>query len=165
MKERCVVGTGEHTHKKSPRKIVHACDLCTSRTTKLTRLVRVEASRALWTRLSRRPPPHPSSSSTSACGHTPCLCSSSAWIVNRFRCTRITVLWMVLSLSRSTAFWHASVPHPHPSLLEREPPPFRCCPCLVPNFSPKFHYAKRRFPVTSKCRHMYEVLNVDEIKN
>jgi hypothetical protein len=38
-------------------------------------------------------------------------------------------------------------------------------PGLVPNFSPKFHYAKRRFSVTSKCRHMYEVLNVDEIKN
>jgi len=53
--------SGQHTH-KSPRKIVHACDLCT-RLPKLTRLVRVEASRALWTRLSRRPPPHPSSSS------------------------------------------------------------------------------------------------------
>jgi hypothetical protein len=32
-------------------------------------------------------------------------------------------------------------------------------------FTPKFHYAKRRFPITSKCRHMYGVLNVDEIKN
>jgi hypothetical protein len=30
---------------------------------------------------------------------------------------------------------------------------------------PKFHYAKRRFSVTSKCRQMHEVLNVDEIKN
>jgi hypothetical protein len=30
---------------------------------------------------------------------------------------------------------------------------------------PKFYYAKRRFPVTSKCRQMYGVLNVDEIKN
>jgi hypothetical protein len=38
-------------------------------------------------------------------------------------------------------------------------------PCLDAKFSPKFHYAKRRFPVTSKCRHMYGVLNVDEIKN
>jgi hypothetical protein len=28
---------------------------------------------------------------------------------------------------------------------------------------PKFYYAKRRFPITSKCRHMYEVLNIDEI--
>jgi hypothetical protein len=37
-------------------------------------------------------------------------------------------------------------------------------PCLVPLFSPKFDYAKRRFPVTSKCRQMHEVLNVDEIK-
>jgi hypothetical protein len=36
---------------------------------------------------------------------------------------------------------------------------------LVPNFSPKFHYAKRRFPVTSKYRHMHGVLNVDKIKN
>jgi hypothetical protein len=38
-------------------------------------------------------------------------------------------------------------------------------PCLVPQFSPKFHYAKRRFSVTSKCRQMHGVLNVDEIKN
>jgi hypothetical protein len=30
---------------------------------------------------------------------------------------------------------------------------------------PKFHYAKRKFPVTSKCRQMHGVLNVDEIKN
>jgi hypothetical protein len=38
-------------------------------------------------------------------------------------------------------------------------------PCLDAKFFPKFHYAKRRFPITSKCRHMYGVLNVDEIKN
>jgi hypothetical protein len=38
-------------------------------------------------------------------------------------------------------------------------------PCLDAKFSPKFHYAKRRFPITSKYRHMYGVLNVDEIKN
>jgi hypothetical protein len=37
-------------------------------------------------------------------------------------------------------------------------------PCLDAKFFPKFHYAKRRFPITSKCRHMYGVLNVDEIK-
>jgi hypothetical protein len=30
---------------------------------------------------------------------------------------------------------------------------------------PKFYYAKRRFPVTSKYRHIYGVLNIDEIKN
>jgi hypothetical protein len=42
---------------------------------------------------------------------------------------------------------------------------FGIWPCLVPNFSPKFHYAKRRFPVTSKYQHMHGVLNVDEIKN
>jgi hypothetical protein len=30
---------------------------------------------------------------------------------------------------------------------------------------PKFHYTKRRFPITSKCWQMHEVLNVDEIKN
>jgi hypothetical protein len=36
---------------------------------------------------------------------------------------------------------------------------------LDPKFSPKFYYAKRIFPVTSKCRHMHGVLNVDEIKN
>jgi hypothetical protein len=37
--------------------------------------------------------------------------------------------------------------------------------CLLPKFSPKFHYIKRRFSVTSKCRHIYEILNIDEIKN
>jgi hypothetical protein len=36
---------------------------------------------------------------------------------------------------------------------------FRC------QIFPKFHRAKRRFPITSKCRHMHEVLNIDEIKN
>jgi hypothetical protein len=41
----------------------------------------------------------------------------------------------------------------------------RSSPCLVPPILPKFHYAKRRFPVTSKCRQMYGVLNIDEIKN
>jgi hypothetical protein len=30
---------------------------------------------------------------------------------------------------------------------------------------PKFHYAKRRFPITSKCWQIYGVLNVDEIIN
>jgi hypothetical protein len=30
---------------------------------------------------------------------------------------------------------------------------------------PKFHYAKKKFPVTLKCRQMHGVLNVDEIKN
>jgi hypothetical protein len=39
------------------------------------------------------------------------------------------------------------------------------CACLVPNFSPKFYYVKRKFSIISKYRHMYEVLNVDEIKN
>jgi hypothetical protein len=32
-------------------------------------------------------------------------------------------------------------------------------------YFPKFHYAKRRFSITSKYRHMHGVLNVDEIKN
>jgi hypothetical protein len=32
-------------------------------------------------------------------------------------------------------------------------------------FFSKFHYAKRRFSIISKYRHMYGVLNVDEIKN
>jgi hypothetical protein len=38
-------------------------------------------------------------------------------------------------------------------------------PSFSSPFSSKFHYAKRRFPVTSKCRQMHGVLNVDEIKN
>jgi hypothetical protein len=33
------------------------------------------------------------------------------------------------------------------------------------NSPPKFHYVKRRFSITSKYRHVYGVLNVDEIKN
>jgi hypothetical protein len=33
------------------------------------------------------------------------------------------------------------------------------------NSSPKFHYVKRRFLITSKYRQMHGVLNVDEIKN
>jgi hypothetical protein len=35
----------------------------------------------------------------------------------------------------------------------------------IPNSPPKFYYVKRRFPITSKCRQMHGVLNVDEIKN
>jgi hypothetical protein len=42
---------------------------------------------------------------------------------------------------------------------------FKGRPCLVPNSSPKFHYVKRRFLITLKCRQMHGVLNVDEIKN
>jgi hypothetical protein len=42
---------------------------------------------------------------------------------------------------------------------------FSVWPCLVPKFFPKFHYAKRRFSITSKCRQMHGVLNIDEIKN
>jgi hypothetical protein len=38
-------------------------------------------------------------------------------------------------------------------------------PCLDPKFSLKFYYAKKKFFITSKCRHMHGVLNVDEIKN
>jgi hypothetical protein len=38
-------------------------------------------------------------------------------------------------------------------------------PCLDAKFFPKFHYAKKKFSITLKCRHMYGVLNVDEIKN
>jgi hypothetical protein len=36
--------------------------------------------------------------------------------------------------------------------------------CLDTKFHPKFHYTKRRFPVTSKYRHMHGVLNIDKIK-
>jgi hypothetical protein len=37
--------------------------------------------------------------------------------------------------------------------------------CLDSKYFSKFHYAKRRFPITSKYRHMHGVLNIDEIKN
>jgi hypothetical protein len=38
-------------------------------------------------------------------------------------------------------------------------------PRLDSRIHPKFSYAKRRFPIILKCRHIYRVLNVDEIKN
>jgi hypothetical protein len=38
-------------------------------------------------------------------------------------------------------------------------------PHLDSRIHSKFHYAKRKFFITSKYRHIYEVLNVDEIKN
>jgi hypothetical protein len=41
----------------------------------------------------------------------------------------------------------------------------RLGPRLDAKFSLKFYYVKKRFPIISKCRHMYGVLNVDEIKN
>ena len=37
-------------------------------------------------------------------------------------------------------------------------------PCLVSAESKFWHYAKRRFPVTSNLRYMHGVLNIDEIK-
>jgi hypothetical protein len=37
--------------------------------------------------------------------------------------------------------------------------------CLVSQIHHKFYYAKRRFSITSKYRHIYGVLNVNEIKN
>jgi hypothetical protein len=36
--------------------------------------------------------------------------------------------------------------------------------CLDFIIHPKFHYVKKRFLITLKCRHIYGVLNVDEIK-
>jgi hypothetical protein len=38
-------------------------------------------------------------------------------------------------------------------------------PDLDIKFTPKFYYIKRRFSITSKYRHIYGVLNIDEIKN
>jgi hypothetical protein len=43
--------------------------------------------------------------------------------------------------------------------------PWSIRPCLDFRILPKFHYTKRRFSITSKYRYIYEVLNVDEIKN
>jgi hypothetical protein len=37
-------------------------------------------------------------------------------------------------------------------------------PCLVFQIHPQISLWKRRFPITSKYRHIYGVLNVDEIK-
>jgi hypothetical protein len=38
-------------------------------------------------------------------------------------------------------------------------------PCLDAKFQPQIPLCKKKIPITSKCRHMYGVLNVDEIKN
>jgi hypothetical protein len=35
----------------------------------------------------------------------------------------------------------------------------------IPEFTLKFYYTKRRFSITSKYRHIYGVLNIDEIIN
>jgi hypothetical protein len=37
--------------------------------------------------------------------------------------------------------------------------------CLDSRIHSKFHYVKGRFPITLKYRHIYRVLNIDEIKN
>jgi hypothetical protein len=47
------------------------------------------------------------------------------------------------------------------SLLELGTPQRPC----FPDFASQIHYAEFLFPVTLKCRHIYGVLNVDEIKN
>jgi hypothetical protein len=65
---------------------------------------------------------------------------------------------------------------PHQSSLLENPYPFIYFfeirafailpwPGLDTQIYPKFHYVKRRFPITSKCRYIYGVLNIDEIKN
>jgi hypothetical protein len=38
-------------------------------------------------------------------------------------------------------------------------------PCLHYKVCLQIHYAEFLFPVISKCRHIYRVLNIDEIKN
>jgi hypothetical protein len=38
-------------------------------------------------------------------------------------------------------------------------------PCLDSKFASQIHYAESLFLVTLKCRHIYGVLNIDEIKN
>jgi hypothetical protein len=37
--------------------------------------------------------------------------------------------------------------------------------CLDPKFHLQIPLCKKKIHITSKCRHMYGVLNVDEIKN
>jgi hypothetical protein len=51
------------------------------------------------------------------------------------------------------------------SMTENTVTPCLVRPYLDSEIHPKFYYAKRRFPITSKRRQMYEVLNVDEIIN
>jgi hypothetical protein len=67
---------------------------------------------------------------------------------------------------------HGLSPSPPLSSSDRLRPPLPLLwPCLDAlalfrsQISPKFYYAKRRFHITSKYRHMHGVLNVDEIKN
>lgn len=71
--------------------------------------------------------------------------SAEEWDSNRFSCRTIKVAqnkWALVWLDKH-------VPRP----------------CLVPPISWIWHYAKRRFSITSNLRYMHGVLNVDEIKN
>jgi len=110
MRERFVAGTA-HTH-KIPRKIVHACDLCTTSTTKLTRLgllyasVRVEASRTLWTRLSRHTRPHHPRL------HVHISSSSLASIVNRLRFLYGSPIFTSFSVVASESTGHGMIQVP-----------------------------------------------------
>jgi hypothetical protein len=38
-------------------------------------------------------------------------------------------------------------------------------PCLDPKFHPQISLCKKKILITSKCRHMHVVLNIDEITN
>jgi hypothetical protein len=63
---------------------------------------------------------------------------------------------------RLTLFWLCAC------VYEKQPRPIRLVflrPGLDSRIHPKFYCAKRRFLLTSKCRHIYGVLNIDEIKN
>jgi hypothetical protein len=76
------------------------------------------------------------------------------------RIISIFVCWFQLEfISYDTIFSLTSDNKPAPTEL------ISLGPCSVPKFFPKFHYAKRRFSITSKYRQMHVVLNVDKIKN
>jgi hypothetical protein len=74
---------------------------------------------------------------------------------------RDTIRWHTM-LRHEGSGRHQLAPFPLPAKPSRSR---RLCPCLDTRFRLKFYYAKKRFSVTSKCRHMHEVSNVDEIKN
>jgi hypothetical protein len=60
---------------------------------------------------------------------------------------------------------HTSLIHIRSNTYKVRPTKHRLMPCLVPKFYSQILLSKKKILITSKCRHMYVVLNVDGIKN
>ena len=107
------------------------------------------------------------------------MCSSSNWHplrgmkhIQQIACTGHRAglfILCILNRTRSTyileVYTHTAntLPSLHLRLIIKKGKESR--PCLVAPNSRIWHYAKRRFSVTSNLRYIHGVLNVDEIKN